>query len=95
MDRALAPKYDHSGQKIFDIEPTRLLTLTGAGVAKWYETGDVIKKSMSITVTEVTQLRGARAAIVKGFQVNGNGLIRKNGSERQWLVSEGAFIVWW
>lgn len=94
-DRSLTPKYEHCGQRIFDIEPDRLLTLTGTGVARWYETGDVIKKPMSISVTEVTQLRGPRAAIVKGHQVNGNGLVRKNGSEKQWLVSEGAFVVWW
>lgn len=95
MDRTLAPKYDHCGQRIFDIEPDRLLTLTGTGVARWFETGDIIKKTMSISVTHVTQLRGARAALVKGFQTNSNGMIRKNGSERHWIVSEGAFVVWW
>ena len=95
MARTIAPRYEHCGQGIFDIKPERLLTLTGTGVVTWFETGDPIKKSMSISVTEVTQLRGARAAIVKGFQTNGNGMIRKNGSEKQWLVSEGAFVVWW
>lgn len=97
IERSLTPKYDHCGQRIFDIEVGRLLTLTGTGIAKWYETGDAIKesKSMAISVTEVTQLRGARAAIVKGYPVNGNGMLRKNGTQRQWLVSEGAFVVWW
>lgn len=95
LDRSLAPKYDNCGQRIFDIEPNRLLTLTGTGVARWFETGDAIKNPMSIAVTHVTQLRGARAALVKGFTVNGSGMLRKNGQERQWLVKEGSFVVWW
>lgn len=89
------PTYDHYTQRVCDIEVGRLLTLTGEGNAQVFRTGDRIRKPLSIRIIEVTKLPGARAAIVKGMPVTGNGEQRKNGTMRHLLVAEGSFLVCW
>lgn len=99
MPRAAAssiqPKYTHCSQKIYDIQEGRLLTLTGDGSARWRETNTPVTKSASFQVSEVTSLRGAGAALVKGVTVSANGEARKNARLREVIVAEGSFVVWW
>lgn len=94
-DRSLSPKYAHCGQKIGQIEQGRLLTLTETRNVRHYDSGESVRKLMSIKVEEVTQLTGARAAVITGTSVTNSGEPRKNGVKHKLLVAEGSFVVWW
>lgn len=90
-----SPTYQHCGRKIKDLETERLLTFTDGGSVCSYTTGQPIKKRISLSLTEVSELRGTGAAVVEGIPVNRGGTPRKNGNPRRLIVTEGSFLVWW
>ena len=87
--------YQHCGRKIKELEIQRLLTFTGQGSVRNFETGLPTNPGSSISLTEVSELRGTGAAVVEGVPVNRDGSLRKNGNPRRLIVSEGSFLVWW
>lgn len=89
------PEYKNFGRSLKDLKVGRLLTLTGEGSVFRYDTGEPVKPKTSIILREISHIRPARRAVVDGIPVNGDGSPRKNGTPRQWIVSEGSFIVWW
>lgn len=89
------PKYPHCSMRVADIRENRLLTMTGDGGARWRETNTPVTKPISLNIIEVTQLRGAGAALVRGMTVGTGGEARKNAREREVIVAEGSFVVWW
>jgi len=96
MEMEAVPVYKHWGRSLRDLKPGRLLVLTGEGSVRRYDTGEPVEElRTSIILREVSQIRPARAAKVDGIPVNNNGTPRKNGTPRQWIVTEGSFLVWW
>lgn len=96
MEMETGPVYAHCGRRLKDLKPGRLLTLTGEGSVRRFDTGEpVTPGKTSLILREVSHMRPARAAVVDGIPVNNDGTPRKNGTPRQWIVAEGSFLVWW
>lgn len=96
MEMEAGPVYANCGRRLRDLKPGRLFTLTGEGSVRRYDTGEMVNPGkISIILENVSHMRPARAAMVQGVPVNNDGTPRKNGTSRQWIVTEGTFLVWW